>query len=165
MSRLDSAIRRLRAQRRCLNEAARLIDGRPGVVLEFGLGNGRTYDHLREILPAREIYVFERAVAAHPDCVPPPERLFLGDVGDTLPRAAAALGGRAVLVHSDIGTGDGTYNRAVAALLAEGLPPLLAPGAVLVSDQTLPLPPDRAETLPPPDGVPPGRYAMMRWAG
>lgn len=165
MSRLDSAIRRLEAQRACLNEAARLIEGKPGVVLELGLGNGRTYDHLRGLLPDRAIHVFERAVAAHPDCVPPAERLFLGDVGETLPRAAETLAGRAVLVHSDIGTGDRGYNRAIAALLAEGLPPLLAPGAILVSDQPLPLPAGRSEALPEPAGVAPGRYAMRRWIG
>ena len=38
MSRLDSFIRRLEAQRACLNNAAQLIAGVPGNVLEFGLG-------------------------------------------------------------------------------------------------------------------------------
>jgi hypothetical protein len=51
MSRLDSLIRRIRAQRACLNRAADLIKGVPGPVLELGLGNGRTYDHLRELMP------------------------------------------------------------------------------------------------------------------
>ncbi|MDX1738439.1 MAG: class I SAM-dependent methyltransferase, partial [Alphaproteobacteria bacterium] len=60
MSRLDSVIRRLEAQRACLNSAAELVGARVGHVLELGLGNGRTYDHLREILPDREIFVFER---------------------------------------------------------------------------------------------------------
>ena len=76
MSRLDSFIRRLEAQRACLDHAAELIGGLDGVVLELGLGNGRTYDHLRSLFPGREIYVCERAVAAHPDCVPPEERLY-----------------------------------------------------------------------------------------
>ena len=71
MSRLDSFIRRLEAQRACLNRAAALISGIDGTVLELGLGNGRTYDHLRELFPDREIYVCERRVAAHPACVPP----------------------------------------------------------------------------------------------
>ncbi len=60
MSRLDSFIRRLKAQRACLGLAAELIRDVPGPLLELGLGNGRTYDHLREIMPGREIYVFER---------------------------------------------------------------------------------------------------------
>ena len=51
MSRLDSFIRRLEAQRACLALAAGRIGGLPGPVLELGLGNGRTYDHLRELLP------------------------------------------------------------------------------------------------------------------
>ena len=54
MSRLDSFIRRLEAQRACLNRAAALISGIDGIVLELGLGNGRTYDHLRELFPDRE---------------------------------------------------------------------------------------------------------------
>ena len=58
MSRLDSFIRRLEAQRACLEYAAGQIRDLPGPVLELGLGNGRTYDHLRELLPEREIFVF-----------------------------------------------------------------------------------------------------------
>ncbi len=46
MSRLDSFIRRLEAQRTVLNWAAKAIEGREGLVLELGLGNGRTFDHL-----------------------------------------------------------------------------------------------------------------------
>jgi hypothetical protein len=90
MSRLDSVIRRLQAQRACLARAAALIRDLPGPVLELGLGNGRTYDHLRETLPAREIFVFEREVAAHPDCVPPADHLLLGDIHDTLPASGPA---------------------------------------------------------------------------
>ncbi len=85
MSRLDSFIRRLEAQRACLDRAAALISGLDGIVLELGLGNGRTYDHLRTLFPDREIHVCERQVAAHPDCVPPPEFLILGDMRETLP--------------------------------------------------------------------------------
>ena len=55
MSRLDAFIRRLQAQRTCLGLAADLVAGVPGPVLELGLGNGRTYDHLRELMPDREI--------------------------------------------------------------------------------------------------------------
>ena len=55
MSRLDSFIRRLVAQRACLDHAAQLIGGLDGAVLELGLGNGRTYDHLRSLFPGREI--------------------------------------------------------------------------------------------------------------
>ena len=73
MSRLDSFIRRLEAQRDCLDLAALLVRELEGEVLELGLGNGRTYDHLRQLFPNRKIYVCERRVAAHPNCVPPAE--------------------------------------------------------------------------------------------
>ncbi len=84
MTRLDSAIRRLTAQRDLLDWAAGEI-APTGFVLELGLGNGRTYDHLRDRLPGREIYVFERSPAAHPSCTPPEAYLFVGDIFDTLP--------------------------------------------------------------------------------
>ena len=87
MSRLDSFIRRLEAQRACLNHAAALIAGVDGAVLELGLGNGRTYDHLRALFPDREIFVFDRRVAAHPDCIPDDAHMILGDVRETLPAA------------------------------------------------------------------------------
>ena len=160
MSRLDSFIRRLEAQRACLNEAARLIAGLDGAVLELGLGNGRTYDHLRELFPDRDIYVCERQVASHPDCVPPAERLILGDMRETLPAAFARLGGRVALAHLDAGTGDAAANRALAAELVPLVVPLLCAGGVLVSDPRW----DRAdlENLPLPDGVAPDRYHLYR---
>jgi len=91
MSRLDSFIRRVTAQRDCLNAAAELVRDLSGPVLEFGLGNGRTYDHLRSLLPGRPIFVFERQVAAHPDCIPPDECLLLGDLHETLEGASAVI--------------------------------------------------------------------------
>ena len=48
MSRLDSVIRRLTSQKLALEWAADIIRHLDGAVLELGLGNGRTYDHLRE---------------------------------------------------------------------------------------------------------------------
>ena len=47
MSRLDSFIARMQAQRDCLNYLKPVIAAVPGPILEVGLGNGRTYDHLR----------------------------------------------------------------------------------------------------------------------
>jgi hypothetical protein len=158
VSRLDSFIRRLAAQRDCLDHAARLVAGRPGVVLEVGLGNGRTYDHLRARLPGRDIYVFDRQIAAHPDCVPDAAHLFVGDFRETLPRAAAALAGRAVLAHCDIGSGDAAATAALAGAIAPLLMPLLADGAVVASDQKLAAAGLAALALPP--GVAPGRYHL-----
>ena len=50
----------------------------------MGLGHGRTYDHLRTYLPEREIYVFDREVDCFDDCIPPDDRMLLGDIADTL---------------------------------------------------------------------------------
>jgi hypothetical protein len=160
VSRLDSFIRRLEAQRACLDLAARLVCDLSGDILELGLGNGRTYDHLRQLFPERAIYVCERALAAHPDCIPPPERLFLGDMRQTLPAMRARFAGRIALAHLDPGTGEAAASRALAGALGPLILPLLAEGGVLVSE-----PPLAFEGLAPlelPSGVAPGRYHLYR---
>jgi hypothetical protein len=160
MSRLDSFIRRLEAQRACLNRAAALIRGIDGIVLELGLGNGRTYDHLRGLFPEREIHVCERLVAAHPDCVPPAEFLILGDMRDTLPGLRGRFGARVALAHFDAGSGDAAANLALAAELTPSIEPLLCRGGVLVSDP--PIAAATLEPLPLPDGIAVGRYHLYR---
>jgi hypothetical protein len=156
VSRLDSFIRRLSAQRDLLDHAAALIAGRPGHVLELGLGNGRTYDHLRERLGAREIFVFERQLAAHPDCTPDAGHLFLGDFRASLPEALARLGAGAALAHCDIGSGDREATTALARWLGPALRPLMAPGGLILSDQPLAM--ADAAALPLPAGIAAGRY-------
>lgn len=160
MSRLDSVIRRLQAQRACIDRAIELAGALPGPVLELGLGNGRTYDHLRQRLPGRDIYVFERQVAAHPDCVPPERFLLLGDLLETVPAAAARLPAPAALAHADIGTGDEEASERLAALLAPHLRALMAPGGIVASDQRMPAP--GLVALPLPDGIEAGRYHLYR---
>lgn len=160
MSRLDSFIRRLEAQRACLDAAAKMIRELDGPVFELGLGNGRTFDHLREILPGRGIYVFERRVAAHPDCVPDGDHLFVGEIRETLPAALPGFEGRVVLIHCDIGTGDRQANAEIAAFLAGYLERFLQPGGVLIADQPMTL--EHADRLALPEGVKPGRYFMYR---
>ena len=160
MSRLDSAIRRLTAQRACLDHAANLIRHIPGPVLELGLGNGRTFDHLRERLPDREVFVFDRQIAAHPACIPDDDHLFLGDFRDTLPSARDRLPALAALAHVDVGTGDETASRALGEWLAVPLASLLGPGAVVLSDQPLPIP--GAKPLPLPDSVAVGRVHFLQ---
>jgi hypothetical protein len=163
VSRLDSFIRRLEAQRACLDLAARLVRQLDGVILELGLGNGRTYDHLRELCPDREIYVCERRVAAHPDCVPPAELLLLGDMRDTLPGARARLFGRVALAHFDAATGDVKTSRAFAAEVAQLIMPLLSIGGVLVSEPEIVG--DRLHSLPLPAGIAVGRYHLYQRLG
>ena len=149
MSRLQSMIRRLEAQVACLDWAVGAIAELPGPVLELGLGNGRTYDHLRERLGGRrDIYVFDRAVGAHPSCVPPAEFLLLGDIRESLP-AFQKLGLAPVaLAHADLGSGDPVRTRAMADWLGPVLPPLIARGGLVLSDQQL-FAPELREIKPP----------------
>lgn len=160
MSRLDSAIRRLVAQRSCLDMAAGLIRDVPGPVLELGLGNGRTYDHLRTLFPERGIFVFDRHVAAHPDCIPDDTHMIIGDVMQTLPGALSRVGARAAMVHSDIGSGDKTESQRQAGALVRLLGPLLAPGAIVVSDQDMAMAGWPEVALP--EGIAPRRYYLYR---
>jgi hypothetical protein len=160
VSRLDSFIRRLEAQRACLDFAARLAEGLEGDVLELGLGNGRTYDHLRQLFPDRKIYVCERRLAAHPDCVPPAEYLLLGDMRDTLRTVRELLADRIALAHLDPGTGDLAASRALAAELTPLIVPLLRCGGVLVSEPAVAS--DELSPLEPPAGVAPERYNIYR---
>jgi hypothetical protein len=160
VSRLDSFIRRLEAQRAVLNRAAALIAGLDGPLLELGLGNGRTYDHLRELFPKRDIYVCERRVAAHPDCIPPDDLLLLGDMFETLVGARSSLGGKVALAHFDAGTGEAAANLKLAAGLRPLILPLLCAGAVLATQQ--PMDDLELQVLPLPDGVAEGRYFLYR---
>jgi hypothetical protein len=160
VSRLDSFIRRLEAQRACLEMAADLVPDLDGEVLELGLGNGRTYDHLRKLFPHRDIYVCERTVAAHPDCVPPPQFLLLGDMRETLPILRARLAERVVLAHLDPGNGEIAASKALADQLAPLIVPLLQLNGVLVSEPAITA--DRLSALPLPGGIEPGRYNLYR---
>ena len=149
MSRLNSVIRRLQAQRDCLNAAAEMIKDQDGIVLEIGLGN--------------EIYVFDRQIAAHPKCIPDDDHLFLGDIFETLPMVAEQFKGKVALVHSDVGTGDEDLNAKIAAFIGQTLPSALMIGAIVASDQKIDVPNTIAEPLP--DGVPKDRYFFRRYQG
>ncbi len=160
MSRLDSFIRRVSAQRDCLNKVSQNLEGRDGLVFEFGLGNGRTYDHLRSLFGAENIYVFDRQVNAHPDCIPDDKHMILGDVLDTLPAMTKKYAGQAKLAHCDIGTGDKEASVALAMKMSVYLNELVQPGGFIVSDQDILV--DGWETYPLPEGVKPGRYYIYR---
>jgi hypothetical protein len=149
MSRLDSHIRRLLAQRAVIDRAADLIRDIPGPILELGLGNGRTYDHLRERFPDREIFVFDFEIASHPDSQPDPGHFIAGDFRTTLATAGGRIGAPAALAHCDIGSHSVERSRALAAAMAIELSPLLAPGAIVLCDQTISMPDWTALPLPP----------------
>lgn len=153
MSRLESHIRRCQAQCQCIERAAQLMFELPGPVLELGLGNGRTYSHIREHLPAREIFAFDRQIAAHPDCIPDDDHIFLGEITETLPQAVKRFAGTIPLVHVDLGP-------EVVREIAAQLPKLLCPGGIAATQAEA-----AAESLVPlelPEGVAPGRYFIYR---
>jgi len=156
VSRLDSFIRRLQAQRAVLDWAATVVRNLPGVALELGLGNGRTFSHLREKLPGREIFAFDRADNAHPDSKPPASHLILGEFSETLPAFAKRHPRAACLVHCDTGSGDVAATARQAEWLS-GIAPLLAcPGGLVLSDQPLLHP--ALVSCPAVKDVPQGRY-------
>jgi len=159
MSRLDSFIRRLEAQRACINAALSLIEARDlsGPILELGLGNGRTYNHLREKAVGREIFVFDRQLAAHPYSMPPADHFFMGDLFETLPLAAQRLD-KAALAHIDIGSGDDAANKLLTRQIAPLIAAMLSPGGIVLSDQ--PLACSAFDRLSLPETVPEGRYYM-----
>lgn len=157
MSRLDSMLRRLTAQRDGLNWAARQIEGVEGEVLDLGLGNGRTYDHLREILPARRIWVMDRALQCHPDSTPPAEDFLQGEAEPMLQKLAAR-GRTIVLAHYDFGRGIKTEDVAEAARLSPLIAQVMRPGGMLISGQPL----VGFEQITGPDSIAPDRYLFYR---
>ena len=161
MSRLDSFIRRLEAQRAVLGAAVDSARAIEGCVLEVGLGNGRTFDHLRSLAPQRAIFAFDRACNAHPDCRPDAAHMILGEFSETLAPFAAAHKGGAAIIHCDTGSGDKAASLRQAAWVADALQPALALGGFLASDQPI----DAAWLVAVPvAGVAKGRYQLYRRA-
>jgi hypothetical protein len=143
VSRLDSHIRQKLAQRDAIDLAARWLGDRPGVIVEVGLGTGRSYSHLRERFPGREIVCFDRRDVCHPRCRPPADCLILGELTQVLrdPRVHARLDRRVMLLHLDLGSGgpeDETLPELVLALAHRWL----VDGAIVLSDQDLSLQPE-----------------------
>ena len=136
-SRLDLFVDRMVSQRACLDHAARAVADLQGPVLELGLGNGRTYHHMCHIMPEREIFVFERAIASHPDSTPPDDRVMLGDVHDTLPMALARFGATAALIHADLGGHNREKNDLFARAISPSVEPLLAVGGLMVASDRM----------------------------
>ena len=160
MSRLDLFIDRMVSQRACLNHAAALTSGMEGPIFELGLGNGRTYHHMCSILPAHDIYVFERAVASHPDSTPPDDRIFLGDVFETLPEALERFGATARLIHADLGGHNAAKNDVFARRISPVIEPLLAPGGLMISSDRMYF--DDLHEIALPEEAVPGRCFIYR---
>ena len=162
-SRLDVFVDRMVSQRACLDFAAGATADMAGPVFELGLGNGRTYHHMRTIMPEREIFVFERAIASHPDSTPPDDMVFLGDVFETLPQALARFGASATLIHADLGGHNAAKNDAFARKISPVIEPLLAVGGLMVSSDRMYFDGLVEQSLPP-EAVP-GRCFIYRREG
>lgn len=137
ITRLDLFIDRMVSQRACLDDAIARTKGRTEPVFELGLGNGRTFHHMRERIRDRDIYVFERAVASHPDSTPAEELTILGDVRETLPAALDRFPTGASLIHADLGGHSREKNDAFARMVSPLIEPLLAPGGLMVSSDRM----------------------------
>jgi S-adenosyl-L-methionine methyltransferase len=137
ITRLDLFIDRMVSQRACLDFGIAQTAALTGPVFELGLGNGRTYHHMKHNVKDRDLYVFERAVASHPDSTPPEDLTILGDVRDTLPAALDRFGATASLVHADLGGHNREKNDAFARLISPLVEPLLATGGLMVSSDRM----------------------------
>lgn len=158
MSRLDSFIRRLSAQRDILNHVHGDLDlPAEGPIMEIGLGNGRTFNHLRELFPDRRIVAFDRAMGAHASSVPEEGNLVLGEIDQT---AKEWVGIGAALVHADIGTGYDEKDAVTLTWLPQIVSGMLANGGIAISG--LPLTEPSLDPLSVPDTVPTDRYFLYR---
>lgn len=160
MTRLDLFIARMVSQRACLDFAIEDTAAMSGPVLELGLGNGRTYHHLRERVKGRDIYVFERKVESHPKSTPPDDRLFLGEVFDTLPHALERFGPTASIVHADLGGHNPAKNDEFARTVSPFVEPLLAPGGLMIASDRMYF--ENLTELALPEGAMPDRCFIYR---
>ncbi len=140
MSKLDSFIRRLSAQLQCLSWASCQVDGIEGDILDLGLGNGRTYDHLRLLFRGRRCLAAEVdkvCINQHPEI--PRQNIILGDIRETLSQFAACS---FAVIHCDIGDWEAGVEKKIILEVGSILANLLMPQGVLlssipISDDTL----------------------------
>jgi hypothetical protein len=158
MSRLDSFIARMQAQRDVLNH---LADSgwipADGLILELGLGNGRTYDHLREKFTTQRIVVFDRSAHTHPASMPLEDDIVLGEISETIKQFA---GTGAALAHVDIGTIYADVDDTTLTWLPHSIVAVLAQGGLAASG--LPLQHHMLQPLPLPPGVNDGHCYLYR---
>ncbi|TCL68338.1 class I SAM-dependent methyltransferase [Rhizobium sp. BK251] len=157
MSRLDSFIRRLTAQRDILDTLPDMVAAVEGPILELGLGNGRTYDHLREHFPGRRIIAFDREVRSFATSTPEGENMVIGEIRET---AQTYVGIGAALAHADIGTGHDGLDAITLTWLPQLMAGVVVSGGIAVSG--LPLDHPALRPLPLPATVKEGRYFLYR---
>lgn len=147
-------IRRLCGQRDCLNAALAAIPA--GDILEVGLGNGRTYHHLRENAPDRRIWVIDREMKAHPASQPPDIDFLQGEAEAMLAELVARIGRKVAMVHYDLGIGLEENDGPLRAMSEPFFKQLLVPRGWLVANGPFPA----FESLPLPATVSEGRYFL-----
>lgn len=158
MSRLDSFIRRMTAQRDVIDHLATRLDDVPGPIFEFGLGSGRTFDHLRERFPGRRVVAFESVPFPHVVDRLGPIELVVGDLRNT---TRGFADGSAALIHLDLaGAGAEAGDEDTREWLTPLVVRLLAPGGYVASD--LKLTHSALAAVPLPSTVTPGRYHLVR---
>lgn len=160
MTRLDLFIARMVSQRACIDHAIELTADMSGPVFELGLGNGRTFDHIRDRISGRDILVFERTVASHPESTPTDEQLVLGDVFETLPRMLERLGPTVSFAHADLGGHNPKKNAGFARAVSPLIEAVMAPGGVMVASDRMYF--DTLIELPRPEGAMPDRAFIYR---
>ena len=163
MNRLEFFIRRLSAQRECLKLAAKLIADIQGLVFEVGLGKGRTYDFLRDVLPDREIFAFDRSVGSYPDCTPDIDHIVLGDFRETLMTVSDRVGSAVALAHCDFGSENRDRDNALAGWLGPAIDRIMAPDGVVATDREMTV--DGWLSIELPDGVDNDAYFLYRVPG
>ena len=157
MTRLDLFIARMVSQRACLDHAIAATSGMSGPVFELGLGNGRTYDHLREILPDRRIWVMDRVLQCHPSSTPPAEDFLQGEAEPMLEKLAE-YGPRIAMAHYDFGRGIKEEDVAEATRLSPLIARVMLPGGLLISGQPL----VGFKQFAGPETIAPDRYLFYR---
>ncbi len=157
MSRLDSMLRRFAAQRDGLNWAAEQTADLAGDALDLGLGNGRTYDHMREVMPDRRIWVIDRVLQCHPSCTPPEADFLMGEAEPMLQKLVDN-NAQIIMAHYDFGFGIKEKDVAEAARLSPLIASIMLPGGLIVSGQPL----VGMEQIKGPDSIAPDRYLFYR---
>ncbi|WP_108663321.1 class I SAM-dependent methyltransferase [Acuticoccus kandeliae] len=160
MSRLDSFIRRMCAQRLLIEAAAARLGDVAGPILDLGLGSGRTYDHLCALFPDRDVFAFDQFVQGAFGGLPDTHHMILGEIRDTLPVCLPRIGAPAALVHNDLGSADPVANAAIGHWLAPAIEAVSRPDAIVLT--SFPLPFERQIALPLPEGIRPGRYHIIQ---
>jgi hypothetical protein len=142
-------ISRLITQRAFLADAAQRLQGRRGCIFELGLGSGRTFDHLRDLFPDREIFAFDRSISAHPKCIPDGDHMILGEIRETLQFCGPRIPGKPAFIHVDLGSGDPTQDLITRSWLSPLVAQWSEPGTLVLADRPLDGP---FEELPRPHG-------------